>query len=299
MKKPISYLAFIVPCIFCFFAIYIRSQPSKVENFSYFSDDQFQIIAHRGGLGLKPENTMLAFRNADSLNVDVLEMDVRRSKDGKLIVIHDETVDRTTNGTGLVNKKTVKQLQLLDAGFHWQNNLGDFPYRNKGVRIPLLSEILEEFGHRRLLIEIKSNDELTSIELCHTLQLYGMEKNTVVGSFYNKSLNIFSEHCPNTPKSASSIEVATFLFFHYLRLELLYTNPPSAFQVPEYLGKIHLVDSRFIRQIQDMNSAVHVWTVNQPERMQRLIDVGVNGIITDYPERLNELLKRKKEPKAL
>ena len=126
-----------------------------------------------------------------------------------------------------------------------------------------------------------------------------MEKNTVVGSFYNKSLNIFSEHCPNTPKSASSIEVATFLFFHYLRLELLYTNPPSAFQVPEYLGNINLVDSRFIRQIQDMNSAVHVWTVNQPERMQRLIDVGVNGIITDYPERLNELLKRKKEPKAL
>ena len=299
MKKQSRYLALIVSCMVCFVAIYILKQPRKVDNFSYFSDDKFQIIAHRGGLGLKPENTMLAFRNADSLNVDVLEMDVRRSNDGKLIVIHDETVDRTTNGTGLVNKKTVNQLQRLDAGFHWQNNEGDFSYRNRGVRIPLLSEILEQFGHRRLLIEIKSNDELTSIELCNTLQIYGMEKNTVVGSFYNKSLNIFSDHCPNTPTSASSIEVATFLFFHYSRLDFFYTNPPAAFQVPEYLSKILIVDSRFIRKIQDMNSAVHVWTVNQPERMQRLIDVGVNGIITDYPERLNELLKRKKEPKEL
>ena len=87
------------------------------------------------------------------------------------------------------------------------------------------------------------------------------------------------------------------MLLHYLRVGFLYPNPPPAFQVPEHLGRLRLVDSRFIRQIQSLNSVVHVWTVNQPETMKRLIDLGVNGIITDYPDRLSKLLKRNNETK--
>tara|TARA_B100001250_G_scaffold410633_1_gene437483 strand:+ start:5469 stop:6368 length:900 start_codon:yes stop_codon:yes gene_type:complete len=292
MKLITRGFAVVTICTIGFGTIYVVLQPHKVDSLPYFADDRFQIIAHRGGLGLRPENTILAFQNADSLNVDVLEMDIHSSADGELVVIHDDTVDRTTNGVGRVSEINFKQLRQLDAAFNWQNNYGEIPYRGKGIRIPSLSEILKKFSHRRLLLEIKSNDVLTGEKICHSLRQYKMQDKTVVGSFHSKALNAFSLHCPKVPTSASSIHVGTFLLLHYLRLGFLYPNPPSAFQVPEHLGRLRLVDSRFIKQIQSLNSVVHVWTVNQPETMKKLIDLGVNGIITDYPDRLSQLLKR-------
>ncbi len=284
--------AVIIICAIGSGIIFVVTQPQEVDSLPYFADDRFQIIAHRGGLGLRPENTVLAFQNADSLNVDVLEMDVQSSADGELVVIHDDTVDRTTNGVGRVSEINFKELRQLDAAFNWQNDYGNIPYRDKGIRIPHLSEILKKFSHRRLLLEIKSNDVLTGEKICQSLIQYGMQDKTIVGSFHSKALNAFSIHCPKVPTSASSIQVGTFLLLHYLRIGFLYPNPPPAFQVPEHLGRLRLVDSRFIKQIQSLNSVVHVWTVNQPERMKQLIDLGINGIITDYPDRLSKLLNR-------
>ena len=134
----------------------------------YFSDGKFQVIAHRGGLGLMPENTLSAFRHADSLGVDVLEMDIHASSDGQLVVIHDRTVDRTTDGRGRVDSMTIRELQALDAGYRWEDAQGRYPHRNRGVRIPLLEDVLSEFDHQRLLIEIKPNSAQVAQQLCAT-----------------------------------------------------------------------------------------------------------------------------------
>ena len=284
---------FIVITTFIFFLLYLSTKPKRNNNSSYFPKEQFLTIAHRGGLGLKPENTMLAFENADSLGADVLEMDVHLSKDGKLVVIHDDTVDRTTNKTGYVANMNFDQLRKLDAAYNWKNKQGQFEYRNQQIRIPKLSEILARFGNKKLLIEIKPDSIEVAQKLCAELMRYDMQEKTMVGSFHSKPLNYFSDQCKTTPTSASSLQVGGFLFLHYLRIGNLYPNPPSAFQVPEHLGSFLLVDKRFIEQVQNLKSLVHIWTVNEPSKMQNLIELNVNGIITDYPNRLKNILNKR------
>lgn len=266
----------------------VASEP--VPAHPYFADGEFQVIAHRGGRGLMPENTLSAFRHADSLGVDVLEMDIHASADGQLVVIHDRTVDRTTDGRGRVDSMTVQQLQALDAGYRWESDQGDFPHRGKGVRIPLLEEVLSEFSHRRMLIEIKPNSMQIATRLCATLGHFEMDEKTVVASFHGDALEAFVQACPQTPVSATTGQVLLYTLLHWLRLDTAYLNPPIAFQVPERAGPLRLVDERFITSVHARKAYVHVWTVNQTEAMHRLLELGVDGIMTDYPNRLLSLL---------
>ena len=113
------------------------------------------LIAHRGGAGLAPENTLAAFKNAvDSWGTDMLEMDVRSTKDGEMVVVHDATVDRTTDGTGRVSDLAYAQLQDLDAGFKFEGPEGNPPFRGRGVKIPRFEEVLEEMPGVRLRINL-------------------------------------------------------------------------------------------------------------------------------------------------
>ena len=266
----------------------VASKP--VPPHPYFADGQFQVIAHRGGRGLMPENTLSAFRHADSLGVDVLEMDIHASADGQLVVIHDRTVDRTTDGHGRVDSMTANQLHALDAGYRWESDRGDFPYRGKGVSIPLLEEVLSEFSHRRMLIEIKPNSAQVAKQLCTTLGHFEMDEKTIVASFHGDALEAFVQACPQTPVSATAEQVLLYTLLHQLRLDTAYLNPPIAFQVPERAGPLLLVDERFITSVHARDAYVHVWTVNRTEAMRRLLDLGVDGIMTDYPDRLIALI---------
>ena len=256
----------------------------------YFSDGKFQVIAHRGGLGLMPENTLSAFRHADSLGVDVLEMDIHTSSDGRLVVIHDRTVDRTTDGRGRVDSMTIRELQALDAGYRWKDAQGRYPHRNRGVRIPLLEDVLSEFDHQRLLIEIKPNSAQVAQQLCATLERFEMDEKTVVASFHGDALSAFRQACPQTPVSATLGQVLLYTLLHLVRLDAAYLNPPIAFQVPEHAGPLNLADERFVKSVHARDAYVHVWTVNRTEAMRRLLDLGVDGIMTDYPDRLISLV---------
>lgn len=259
---------------------------------SYFAEGDFLVIAHRGGRGLMPENTLEAFGYADSLGVDVLEMDLRASADGHLVIMHDATVDRTTNGSGRIDSLTLAQIEALDAGYRWQNPEGSFPFRGKGVRIPTLDTVLSSFRHKRLLIEIKPDSPEISRQFCATLSRFKMDQRTIVASFHSDALNAFRSACPQTPISATAGQVGLYTALHLLHLEAAYPNPPIAFQVPTHLGPLNLVDDRFIASVHARNAQVHVWTINREETMRQLVDLGVDGLITDYPDRLLRVLKR-------
>ncbi|WP_307440036.1 glycerophosphodiester phosphodiesterase family protein [Bacillus sp. V2I10] len=150
------------------------------------------IIAHQGGEGMAPGNTLAAFSLSEKLEVDVFEMDVHLSKDEEVVIIHDDTVDRTTNGTGAVKDMTLQQLKQLDAGYHFIGPDGTHPYRNKGVTIPTMEEIFTAFPGYPMTIELKTEDPLLADKMADLIQKHNMTNKVIIASFYDESLNYFT-----------------------------------------------------------------------------------------------------------
>ncbi len=293
MRRTLLYLLLVATALFVVCVITARPAPAH----SYFADGRFLVIAHRGGGGLMPENTLQAFAHAQALGVDVLEMDLRVSADGHLVIIHDAKVDRTTDGQGRVDSLTLSQLRSLDAGYSWSSDGKTFPQRGQGLLIPTLNEVLSAYPNQRLLIEIKNNSPQLAQDFCEMLKRFDMLDKTIVASFHSAALKAFRTACPQTPVAATSGEVALFAILHFFHLDAAYTEPPFAFQIPERLGPLQLVDPRFIASLHERHAQLHVWTINREEDMRRLIDLGVDGLITDYPDRLLHILKRRQPEK--
>ena len=260
--------------------------------FAFFDADRPMVIAHQGGEGLRPSNTMLAFENAVALGVDVLEMDVHSTSDGALVLIHDDTVDRTTDGRGRVLDFTLIELQQLDAGEYWTpDDGGTYPYRGQGVRIPTLEEVVTAFPQMKYNIEIKQVDPSIAVPLCKLLRHYGLTDRALVASFHPTAMNEFRAACPEVATSMVEDEIRPFFILNAVFLGSLYRPPGAAFQVPEYSGSLHVLTPRFVRGAQRNNVAVHPWTIDDPADMARFLDMGVDGIITDRPDLMLELLQ--------
>jgi glycerophosphoryl diester phosphodiesterase len=261
---------------------------------SFFETQGVLVIAHQGGDGLFPGNTLYAFEEAAKLGVDVLELDIHASKDGQLVVIHDDTVDRTTDGTGKVSELTLEELKGLDAGYDWspERKGESFPYRNKGITVPTLEEVFQTFPDHRINIEIKQETPSITKPLCDLIQRYDKQEDSLVVSFSDRTVQDFRTICPEVVTAGGPNEVRTFYIFHRLFLGGLYRSASDAFQVPEYNDNLHIVTKRFVADAKRKNIAVHVWTVDETKDMQRMTDLGVNGIMTDRPDRLLELLGR-------
>ncbi len=250
------------------------------------------VIAHRGGTDFAPEGTLLAFRHVDSLGADVLEMDVRRSADGVLVIFHDRRVDRVTDGTGRVEDLTSVQLQALDAGYGWSPDGGrTFPYRGQGLRVPVFAEVLKAFPGRHLLVELKTRAADTARQLCAALRADGRASRAIVASFGHEALRDFREACPEVATSASSREVVVDYVLRALRLDGLYEPAFDAYHLPLSRGPFDLVDRDLVERSRARGLAVEVWTINREADMARLIELGVDGIMTDRPDRLIELLR--------
>lgn len=270
-----------------------RVPTGEAGSHPYFQDEAFLIIAHRGGRELAPENTLPAFRRALSAGADVLEMDIRRSADGHLVVIHDARIDRTTDGRGRVDSLTLAQLQALDAGFHWRDASGSLPHRGQGIGIPLLEEVFRAFPGQRMLIEIKPDDSSMARDLCATMRAHDMVQRVIVASFHDQVLTAFRTACPEAATSASSREVTVYWILDLIRLAGLYKPEFQVLQVPERSHGMRVVDGRFIRNAHAHGLPVHVWTINEPNEMARLLDLGVDGLITDRPDALRRLLRER------
>lgn len=250
------------------------------------------VIAHRGGAGLWPENTLHAFEQAVAMGADVIETDVRLTADGALVLFHDETVGRTTDGAGRVSEMTLAELKRLDAGYRWTPDGGrTFPFRGRGLSVPTLGEAFARAGGARFNIEPKRDSDALVAGLCAALAEHGMAERVVVGSFSDALIEKFRRACPRVATAASPSEASSFLALQKAGLAASYSPPMQALQVPEYLGVMRVLTREFVEAAHERNLHVHAWTVNRAEDMRRLIDIGVDGVMTDYPDRLLGLLK--------
>lgn len=252
----------------------------------------FLATGHRGARGVAPENTMPSFERARADGVDVLELDVQASRDGEVVVFHDPTLDRTTDGTGPVVERTWSELAALDAAYRFTLDGGaSFPLRGQGVRIPRLSEVLEAWPEQLLTVELKRSPHPELLPAVVRL-LRPHAHRVVVGSFDHELLSAFRRACPEVPTSCSAREIqALFLLGRVPLLGALVRTPALAIQMPrtsdhERDEGIVLATPSFVRFLHRRGMAVQVWTINDEPTMRALIALGVDGITTDFPDRL-------------
>ena len=251
------------------------------------------VFAHQGAENLWPSNTLFAFQHAAEMGADVLDMDMHMTKDGVLVLMHDETVDRTTDGTGAIRDLTLDEVKRLDAGYRFSTD-GDatYPYRGQGLSVPTLEALFKAFPDKRFGIEIKQTEPVaTAQRFCALIRQYNMQDNVLVSSFRQENMAAFRAECPEVATSATENEVRLFYVFFRLGLSDLLTPVYNSFQVPEESGGIHLLTPQFVAAARRRGLAVQPWTINETEDLKRILALGVDGINTDNPDRLFALLK--------
>jgi glycerophosphoryl diester phosphodiesterase len=230
---------------------------------------------------------MAAFRPAvEAWGADMLELDVHATSDGRIVVIHDATVDRTTDGTGRVSRMRWEELRELDAGWHFRDLEGETSFRGRGVRIPLLEELLEAFPRTRLNVEAKSARAAPG--LVALIRRHGATQRVLVAAEHEKNRREVRGYAG--PWGASAEQLRIFWVLHRTWLSPLYTPHADIFQVPFAWKGRQIVTDRFLDEAHRRNIPVHVWTVDDEELMKRLVAMGVDGIQTDRPDVLARVL---------
>ncbi len=244
-------------------------------------------MAHRGGGGLAPENTIAAFRGAvETWEADTLELDVRLTRDGEVVVIHDDTVERTTEGEGRVADLTLAHLQELDAGHHFQDEAGQYSFRGRGVRVPTFEEVLVSFPDAWLNVEAKEPE--VARPLVEIVRKHGAHARVLVAAEFERSRKDVRVY--EGPWGASRHHIFWFWVLHRLPAGGPYTPGADILQLPEVWKGLRIVTPRLIEQAHRRNLPVQVWTVDASADMRRLLDLGVDGIQTDRPDRLAAVL---------
>ena len=230
---------------------------------------------------LGPENTLTAFERGLAAGADGVEIDVRRSRDGEMVVIHDETVDRTTGGRGLVRSMTVGELARVDAAY-WFRPEEAYPLRGRGIGIPRFTDILAAFPDSVFIVELKENDLESARLAVEAVRAARAVDRVMMGSFYRRPLRHVRQLEPGMPTGAATSETRTAMYLSRLRLPL-FRPKYRAFQVPESFGPTRVVTPQFVRTAHAARVPVQVWTVNDEQDMRRLLSWGVDALITDQP----------------
>jgi glycerophosphoryl diester phosphodiesterase len=248
-----------------------------------FQSDRPLIFAHRGGARLAPENTIAAIDNGMALGSDGLEIDVHLSADGIPVVIHDPTLDRTTDRTGPVSALTAAELARVDAGFRFEVD-GRYPFRGQGIGVPRLDEVLARHANTRIIIEMKGADPDLARAVAASVKKAGAVDRVCVSSFQQISVDTIRAEHPDLVTSASVGEARWTLHRAWVRWPWVSKQPYFAFQVPEHTRRLRVVSPAFIRQVHKQGQVVQVWVVNERADILRLLDWGVDGIISDRPD---------------
>lgn len=248
-------------------------------------------FAHRGSTILWPENTMTAFQGAVDLGYRYIETDVHVTRDSIIVTFHDDHLERVTNGAGLVKDWDWENLRTLDAAYHF-NPDNDFPLRKKGIAIPSLEEVMTTFPDIMLNIDLKQ----PGIEqlVADFIRRHNFEERVLIASFHDKRVRRFRKLTGNLVSTSSGVG-ETLAVWTRSRFKQRLKVPPNALQVPQRQGGITVVDHKLVNAAHAVGMHVHVWTINDPEEMHRLLDLGVDGIITDRPDLLNNVLAERKK----
>lgn len=245
-------------------------------------------IAHRGSRILWPENTMPAFEGAVKLGYRWLETDLHLTRDGTVVCLHDDTLDRTTDASGPVWNWDAFRLAEVDAGYRFRLG-GDYPYRGKGVRIPTLEQVATTFPQVRLVVDLKQDGLVGPLlSLVERLDLWDR---IIVGSFSDRRLEEFRRSSGGRIATSTGPGQARLLWQAAVQGRPVPEGLADAVQVPVWRRLVPVVTERTVAAWHAAGYQVHVWTVNRPAAMRRLVAMGVDGIITDRPDLLKQVLE--------
>jgi glycerophosphoryl diester phosphodiesterase len=246
------------------------------------------VFAHRGGAALRPENTMASFDHGLSLGADGLELDVHLSRDGVVVVHHDDTLDRTTNAQGPLAARTADELARVDAGYWFTSDSPQaatpaYPFRGHGFGVPRLREVLDRHRHARVIIELKTAEAELVRRTIDDIRAAGALERVALGSFHGRALHEARRYEPRIPTGAAREETRWALYRSRVRWPLGRT-PYREFQVPERAGSTVIVTPRFIAHAHRAGLPVRIWTVDDRDDMVRLLEWGADGVISDRPD---------------
>ena len=250
----------------------------------FFSLPLPRAIAHRGGGGVRPENTQEAFTAAYRGGSRYFELDVHTSRDGVLMVCHDPDLGRTTDMSGVIRKLTCAEIVRGDAGYHFETE-GEFPYRGSGITVPRLIDVLGLFDDAFFVIEVKQTEPSLTAALNQALTATRTRARVLIASEHQQPLDELRALAPALPTSFSAREIA--VFFAALTQGMKgYHAPGDALQIPVTWDQMLLATPASVAAVHDLGIEVHVWTVNEEAEMRELLAMGADGILTDYPARL-------------
>ena len=248
-----------------------------------------RIIAHRGDSAYFPENTLPAFISAHKLGVDAIETDVHMTKDGRIVIWHDPTLERNTDGTGRIEDHTLAELKALDAGYAFTADGGrTFPFRGKGVQIAELDEVLKALPDTRFNIDLKSQEEEIVPSYIRTIRENSAESRVCTASFHLGNLQKLRAAAPDFLTSISTKEVIPIVIRQKLHMLPRSFRMKTIFQIPVSQFGIKIVTPSFVEAMHKRDATVMVWTINDRKDMEYLYSIGVDTIMTDNPRLLIE-----------
>jgi glycerophosphoryl diester phosphodiesterase len=257
----------------------------------YFSRALPRLFGHRGAAGLAPENTLASFRRAVQDGAEFLELDVHATRDGVVVVIHDATLDRTTDGQGAVRERSFVEIRRCDAGFRFAQD-GGHPYRGRGVQIPSLEELLDEMPQVPLNIEVKQAEPPIEPMVIGLLERKRALDRVVLAAEDDTIMRRIRTYAPRAATSASRGEARDFFERYLWRGFDGYAPTARALQIPARFGGLDLVTAATLAAAHRFALEVHVWTVNEEAEMERLLRLGVDGVMSDFPGLLAGVARR-------
>jgi glycerophosphoryl diester phosphodiesterase len=262
----------------------------------YFALPTPLVLGHRGAAGEAPENTLFSFERGLERGAHILESDVHVTRDGVPVLCHDPSVGRTTDGAGDIADLDWEELRRLDAGYRFSPDGAAFPYRGAGLRIPSLEEAFRAFPDARFNLELKIDRAGLVERVVELVQRLDREAATLLTAGEDAIMEAIRE-CVRRRGAGPALGASTGDVLAFVRSAVEGKAPESeamALQIPEEFGGRTLVTPELVGHAHAYGVQVHVWTVNEEADMERLLDRGVDGIVTDLPGRLAQLLARRR-----
>jgi glycerophosphoryl diester phosphodiesterase len=249
----------------------------------FFDSPHPLVFAHRGGCELGPENTIAAFDHGLDAGADGLECDVHLSADGIVVVCHDDLLDRTTNATGPLSRLTAAELARVDAGCRFRDSAGAAPFGGQGIGVPTLRQVLERYPDTRVIVEMKVDTPDMGRLVAAAVRAAGAVDRVCAAGHGLTSLRAVRSALPELATSACHPEVRLALHRSWAGWPVRRV-PYGGYQVPEHAGRLRVVSPRFVRHAHAAGLGVQVWTVDEEPDMQRLLEWGVDGLISNRPD---------------
>jgi glycerophosphoryl diester phosphodiesterase len=260
----------------------------------FFSLPLPRVFGHRGSGGTHPENTLPSFQAAVDAGARYLETDVHMTRDGEIVISHDDNLERTCARPGRIREMSYAEIARSDAGHSFAPDGADFPFRGKGIGVPRLAEVLTTYRNLRFNIDIKPDQPGVVERTLKVIQSGGMRRMVLLASEHQERLNEIRTLAPDIPTNFGYHEVAGFLAAMAAK-DANYQPPGEALQIPPEYYSWKLATAETIETARRLGVEVHVWTINEEPEMRAMLAVGVHGIMSDFPARLVEVIRRHRQ----